>query len=178
VNAENESRIMPRIAFDDLPPRARLWIFSASRPLSEAEGQRVLAEVDAFIERWAAHGTPLTAGRDLRYGQFVFIAVDVDAADASGCSVDALVRRMRQLGEVLGVELVNNAPVMYRDGDAITRVPRERFAELVDAGVVALDSVVFDNTLTSVGDLRAGRWELPAGEAWHRRAFFPAGVSS
>jgi hypothetical protein len=169
---------MPRIPFDQLPSGARLWIFSASRALAEPERQQVLAEVDAFIERWAAHGTPLTAARDVRYDRFVFIAVDVDAADASGCSIDALVRRMRQLGEMLGVELVNNAPILYRDGDGIARVSRERFAELVEAGEVALDSLVFDNTVTSVGDVRAGRWEVRAGDAWHRRAFFPAAVSS
>jgi hypothetical protein len=168
--------MMPRIPFDRLPASARLWIFSASRPLTDHERPRVLAEVDAFIDQWTAHGTPLTAGRDLRYDRFVFIAVDADAGPASGCSIDALARRMRQLGDVLDVELVDNSAVVYREGDAIARVSRERFAELVEAGEVALDSTVFDNTVTTVGDLRAGRWEVRAGDAWHRRAFFPDSV--
>jgi hypothetical protein len=170
---------VPRIEFEQLPGNARVWIFSASRPLSAPEREQVLAEADAFTEKWAAHGVPLTAARDLRYDRFVMIGVDEESAGVSGCSIDALTRRMRQLEEVLGLELVNNAPVHYRDGQEIARVTRERFGELADTGAVTVDSVVFDNTVTTVGDVRAGRWEVRAGDAWHRRAFFsPSPVSS
>jgi len=41
---------------------------------------------------------------------------------------------------------------------------------------VTLDTIVFDNTVTSVGDVRSGRWERPAAGAWHGRAFF--GITS
>jgi len=163
---------MPRISFEQLPSDARLWIFAAERPLSSDESRRVLDETDAFIDQWAAHGVPLTAGRDLRYDQFVLVGVDERAAGVSGCSVDALVRRMQQLESVLHLELVNNAPVLYREGDAILRVSRERFAELASSGTVGLNTRVFDNTLTRVGDLLAGKWEVKAADAWHARAFF------
>ncbi len=163
---------MPQIAFDELPEDARVWIFSAERKLTEPERIRLLAEVDAFINRWAAHAVPLTAGRDLVYDQFLFIAVDQRAAGPSGCSVDALVRQMKALEQEIGVELVNHAPVLFRQGQAIARVPREAFAELAEAGEVGPDTTVFNNTLTSVGDVRAGRWEVPATDSWHARAFF------
>ena len=163
---------MPRIPFDQLPPDASLWIFSAERRLSDEEGRRVLAEADAFIGQWAAHGVPLTAARELRHGQFVLVGVDERAAGVSGCSVDKLVRQMQHLEAALGVELVNNAPVLYRHGEAILRVSREEFADLVGAGAVSPDTIVFDNTLTKVSDLRSGRWETRAADAWHGRAFF------
>jgi len=163
---------MPRIPFDQLPPDARLWIFAAERPLSPAESGRVLEEADAFINEWMAHGVPLTAGRDLRHNQFVLVGVDERAAGVSGCSIDALVRRMQQLESVLGLELINNGPVLYREGDAVVRVSRDRFAELAASGTVGPNTRVFDNTLTRVGDLLAGKWEVKAGESWHARAFF------
>lgn len=163
---------MPRIPFDQLPPDARLWIFAAERPLTPAESARVLEETDAFINQWAAHGVQLTAGRDLRHDQFVLVGVDERAAGVSGCSVDALVRRMQQLETVLGIELINNAPVLYREGDAIERVSRDRFAELAAAGTVGPNTRVFDNTLARVGDLEAGKWEVKAAESWHAQAFF------
>jgi hypothetical protein len=62
--------------------------------------------------------------------------------------------------------------VLYREGDAIERVSRDRFAELAAAGTVGLNTRVFDNTLSRVGDLQAGKWEVKASEAWHARAFF------
>ena len=163
---------MPRIPFDQLPPDARLWIFAAERPLTPPEKARVLEETDAFIQQWAAHGVPLTAGRDLRYDQFVLVGVDERAAGVSGCSIDALVRRMQQLESVLGLELVNNAPVVYREGETIERVSRDRFSELAASGTVGLNTRVFDNTLSRVGDLQAGKWEVKAADAWHKQAFF------
>ena len=163
---------MPRVTFDELPPDARVWIFAAERPLAGGERGRVTGEVDAFIDQWSAHGVPLRAARDVRYDQFVFVAVDESAAGASGCSVDALVRRMKGLQAELGVELVNHAPVLYRSGNGIARVSRERFADLAESGAVSPLTVVFDNTLTRVEQVRAGRWELPAGESWHGAAFF------
>ena len=161
---------MPQIPFDQLPPDARLWIFPAARPLNDEERRRVLAEADAFIDKWMAHGVPLTAGRDLRHNQFVLVGVNERAAGVSGCSVDALVRRMDQLGRELGVDLVDNAPVQYREGNTIARVSRDEFSSLVAKGAVNLNTVVFDNTVTKVGDV--DRWEVRAADAWHARAFF------
>ena len=132
----------------------------------------MLEEADAFINQWMAHGVPLTAARDLRHNQFVLVGVDERAAGVSGCSIDALVRRMQQLESVLGLELINNGPVLYREGDAVVRVSRERFAELAAAGTVGPTTRVFDNTLTRVGDLLAGKWEVKAADSWHARAFF------
>ena len=163
---------MPRVPFDQLPGDARVWVFAASRPLTDAEQQRVLTETDAFIDQWTAHGVPLSAARDVRHARFLFVGVDERAAGTSGCSVDALVRRMGQLQSLLGLELTDNAPVLFRKGQQIERVPRERFAELAAAGEVGLDTVVFDNTIQRVGDIRDGRWEVRAADAWHARAFF------
>ena len=167
---------MPRIEFDNMPEHARLWIFAADRPLSETESGRLLGRVDAFLEQWTAHGAPLTAARDWRYDRFLFISVDEVVAGVSGCSIDALVNDMRALESELSVTLVDNSPVMFRDGDSIRRVQRQEFAELAAAGTVDGHTLVFNNTLTTVGQLRAGEWEVPASHSWHREAFL--GVSS
>jgi hypothetical protein len=42
---------------------------------------------------------------------------------------------------------------------------------------VGEDTVVFDNTVATVGDLRAGKWERPFRDAWHAKAF-PLGAAS
>jgi nicotinamidase-related amidase len=167
---------MPRVNFDTMPEGARLWIFAADRPLSAAKRDRLLGRVDAFLEEWKAHGVPLTAARDWRYDRFLFISVDEAVAGVSGCSIDALVNDMKALESELSVTLVDNSPVMFRDGDSIRRVQRQEFAKLAAGGTVDGHTLVFNNTLTTVGQLRAGEWEVPASHSWHREAFL--GVSS
>ncbi len=163
---------MPRIDFAQLPADSRVWIFSADRVLSNDQQTQLLASVDRFLAQWGAHDMPLTAGREIRYDRFLFIAVDQQRVGPSGCSVDALVRQMKTLQQELGVELVDHAPVLFRQGDEIARVAREEFSALVADGEVSLDTTVFDNTLTRLGDVRDGRWETNAARTWHGRAFF------
>ena len=163
---------MPLIDFDKMPEHARLWIFGADRPLDESESDRLLDRVDAFLATWKAHGVPLTAARDWRYDRFLFVTVDEAAAGVSGCSIDALVRDIRALEGELGTTLVDHSPVLFREGDEIKRVTRGVFAEMANAGTVSLETSVFNNSLTSVGQLRSGEWEVPASDSWHARAFF------
>ena len=100
------------------------------------------------------------------------MAVDQRKAGPSGCSIDALFRQTTALEQEIGIELVNHAPVVFRQGSAIERMPRDQFAELAAAGKVGFETTIFDNTLTCVGDIRAGRWETRLANSWHARAFF------
>lgn len=164
---------MPLIPFDQLPDSARLWAFAASRRLTEQEAAPFLAATDEFLVAWTAHKVPLAAASAWRYGQFLFVAVDESAAGASGCSIDALVRFMRDTERGLGVRLTDNGSVWFRapNGD-VACTSREGFRKLAEEGAVGPDTVVFDNTIQTVGALRERRWELPANRSWHGRAFF------
>jgi hypothetical protein len=143
---------MPVIPFEKLPANARLWVFPASRPLDDPE----------------LHGVPLTAGRETRYGQFLLVGVDEAAAGVSGCSIDALVRCLREFEWEIGVRLTDHGPVLYRAGGSIDRVPRAGFRQLAEDGRVDRGTTVFDSTVQTVGALRAGQWERAAGDSWHR----------
>lgn len=165
---------MPQVPFASLPDHARLWIFAASRPLTNAEQAELLDAVDAFQAQWAAHGTPLTSARELRADRFLLVAVDERAAGVSGCSIDALTRALRTLEQRFGVEMLNNGPVLFRDGETVRRVSRPEFQRLADQGTVGPETTVFDTTVASVGALRAGGWEAPAATTWHGRVFFNA----
>jgi hypothetical protein len=164
---------MPLTDFAALPGHSRLWTFAANRPLGDQETAPFLAATDQFLGGWSAHNVPLATGRDWRYGQFLFVGVDEDSAGASGCSIDALVRFIRQAEGALGVAMTDNRPVWFRGRDGEIRCEsRERFRALAKEGAVTAGTIVFDNTIETVGDLRSGRWETPASESWHGRAFF------
>jgi len=166
------SQPMPRQPFAALPDSARLWVFAAARPLSPHERDTLLEAVDRFLDEWNAHRVPLDCARDFRYDQFLIVGVDQEAAGVSGCSVDALVRTMKTLGQRLGVELLDHASVFYRHGDSVRRASREDFAAAAETGDVTPATTVFDNTVATLGALRTGGWEAPAARTWHGRAFF------
>jgi hypothetical protein len=164
---------MPQIAFDALPGDARLWVFAADAPLDSARQRDLLARVDAFLASWNAHGHPLTAGRDLRDGRVLLVAVDERSAPPSGCSIDAMVRVLKDFETEAGVTLTDHARVIWRDSDGDLRTAdRPTFARLAREAEVELDTPVLDTTLTRVSELRDGALEVPARSAWHKRAFW------
>ena len=167
---------MPIVPFGTLPDESRLWVFGVERTLAEAEQESLLSAVDQFLETWAAHGVSLTCGRDWRWGRFLLVAVDQASEPPSGCSIDAMVGVLRDQERRLGVRVLDNTPVWFVEDGEVQRISRPEFRRLAEKRAVTPDTVVFDNTVTSLKDARSGRWEGPARASWHQRAFFkPSG---
>jgi hypothetical protein len=162
---------MPLTDFASLPSEARLWVFAADRPLSGDERVQLLTAVDAFLAQWKAHGHPLTVAREWKYDRFLLVAVDEASAGATGCSIDAMVRTLGDLERALQVQLLDHGPVLFRQGDGIERLSRPAFAALAKSGQISPETVVFNNTVTRIAELREGLWETPARASWHARAF-------
>jgi len=159
---------MSYIPFDQLPDSSRLWIFAADRVLSEAEAEMLTREMQSFCSSWLAHNSPVTGSAKMMYDQFLLVAAD-DRTFPSGCSTDEMFRRVRMLGETYGVEFFGMPRVQYRDNASIKSIARMEFSEL--AKNLSRDVRVFDNTITTLKEYREGKWELPAQNSWHVKAF-------
>ena len=163
----NENPDMARMRLEDLPDSSRTWVFGADRGLDEGATDLLLREVDRFLSQWHAHGSPLTAARDWKYGRFLTVAVDQSTAGASGCSIDGLFRSLKAMEPRLGASLVTSGLVFYRDSKgAIQSVEREQFTTLSGEGKIKPTTRVFDPTVTTLGEWRA-RFELDAADSWH-----------
>jgi hypothetical protein len=165
---------MPGLPFISMPDDARVWVFGTSQPVHGTSTDRLLDVVDGFIRSWVAHGAPVVGASDWRYDHFLIIAADERATGVSGCSIDSLYRTLRTAEHELGVTLLDSSPVWFRDAGGVIRCAgRPHFRELVAREEVGDATIVFDNTVGTVGGLRAGEWERPFAESWHARAFGP-----
>src|ERR1700674_4459169 len=134
---------MPLVELKTLPDDARTWGVGANKTLDGHASGTLLGEVDRFLSQWKAHGSPLTGGRDWKYGRFLTVAVDQSTAGASGCSIDGLFRSLKALDPTLGASLVTSGLVFYRDADgAIRSVDREGFTALSAEGKIQPDTGV------------------------------------
>jgi hypothetical protein len=152
-----------RVNIDQLSNDAHIWIFGISPSLDAAKSDAVLRQVDAFLDTWASHGTPIRAARDLREGSFLIIAAD-ERTEKSGCSIDRMFGTLKALERELNVQILDANRVFVRDDEAVRAVPRHAFRE-----AASLDTRVFDTTAERLGEVRTGTWERPARESWHAR---------
>jgi hypothetical protein len=153
------------VAFDHLPPQARVWIYQASRPLAEEEIIPLLPRLAAFAEEWTSHGQQLAASAQLLHKQFLVIGLDEQVAGASGCSIDASVRFVQGLEQHLGVQLLEKSRMAFLTNGELRLLTRRELREAIAAGQVQADTLYFNNTLTTKGQLD-DQWPAPAGQTW------------
>jgi hypothetical protein len=158
---------MPLTSFEQLPDDARVWVFGASQPVIGDVERAMLADVDAWLAQWQAHGHPLTCAREWRDGRFLAIGVDQSTAGASGCSIDALFRILQAVERATGTSLLGGGRIFYRDARGhVQCVDRATFAARMRDGEIGGGTPVFDTTLTTAEAYRS-RFERPMQESWH-----------
>ena len=156
-------------SFSDLPADSRLWIFASDRELTGADAETIRTTMTEFLTGWKAHGAAVEAGFEVQHDRFLLIASSDAMADPSGCSIDDMTRNVRQLGEKLGINFMPGAQVFYRTNGKVESADRPTFKQLAKQGAINGGTTVYNTMVTSMTDLTAGKWELPAGESWHKQ---------
>jgi hypothetical protein len=155
---------MPRVDISQLPDQSRIWIFGVSPALDDRKSSRLLAAIDEFLDRWAAHNQPIVSARDLMHGSFLIIAVD-QQSETSGCSIDRMFGLLQEMERELGVAILDSSRIFCRDAaGGVRAVSRSHFRNEGN-----LQTIVFDTVAERLDAIRSGRWQKPARDSWHRQ---------
>jgi hypothetical protein len=156
-----------------LPDAARVWIHPSSAPLADETQAALRDRLEQFVAEWSSHRQAVEGGVAILYDRFVVLAgARTDGADPSGCAIDDATQAVEAAAAELEVEWVPSLHVLYRAADgAIAAVSRSTFRARAEAGAVTTATTVFDPSVTTLGAVRDGDFEQPAGRAWHADAF-------
>ena len=156
------------VNFNTLPQNSRIWIYQADKEFTRVEVDLLQENAIAFIEEWTRHGAALKGSFSLKYNRFLILAVDESFANASGCSIDASVRFVKQMETLFSMDLMNKLNVTYKEGQTIRLVNLSTFQEYAKIQKITSETIVFNNMVQTKGDLES-LWEVPAQQSWHRR---------
>lgn len=160
------------IPFHQLPPQARIWIYQADRSLTDTEVEALKPVLAQFVTEWTSHGQTLQASAQLFHNRFLIIANDEDVNSPSGCSIDASVRFVKQLQDQLNVSFFDRTQLAFLKDNEVTVIPMKTIKEAAATGVVTAETLYFDNTIATVGQLQQN-WPQPAKATWLNRYFQP-----
>lgn len=161
--------------FNTLPDHARVWVYQANRPLTDAEVSEVDKTLQTSLSTWAAHGQPLLASAQVVENRFVVVSVDEGYNLPSGCSIDASVRTLREIGQQIGR---SDRPLDFFDRSVAVRAmdggvrvyPLPTLKAAVTDGLIAPDTLVF-NTLVKTKAEFLTDWQIRAANSWLKRYF-------
>jgi hypothetical protein len=158
------------IPFHQLPPQSRVWVYQASRPLTDSEVEALNPVLTQFVTEWTSHGQTLQASAQIFHRQFLVIANNEDINSPSGCSIDASVHFVKQLENRLNVSFFDRTQLAFLENNQIQVIPLKAVKEAVNAGQINPNTLYFDNTVSTAGHIKE-MWPQPARETWLKRYF-------
>lgn len=156
------------VPFSELSPTSKVWIYQANRTFTTDELVDISRKLDDFLTQWSAHGEGLKAGYDIQYGRFITIAVDNEHHSASGCSIDASVKVIKELEQEYEVSLLDKMNVSFKNGEFVAYKSLVDFKKMVKNKSVSAKTIVFNNLVTNKAEYLSN-WEVPMSESWHNR---------
>ncbi|MGB2128964.1 MAG: ABC transporter ATPase [Flavicella sp.] len=156
------------VDYQTLPASSRIWIYQSDRVFSEEEVKFISMKAVEFIDAWTRHGDHLKGSFTIKYNQFLVLSVDESFANASGCSIDASVRFIKQLEEILSVDMMNKLNTCYRDGELIKTLSLSAFQKEVNENRITEKTIVFNN-MVQTKEAFESQWEVMAKDSWHSR---------
>lgn len=162
---------MYQALFPRLSDASKLWIYAADRPLTAAEQAHLREMLAAFFDGWTSHRRPVLGDAAVLHDRFLVIAGEIPGGDVSGCGIDKMVHQVEAAATQQGYQWMPPLDIFYAGDDGVRGVPRAAFRQLARDGAVDAETVVYDLGVDTLGALRAGAFERPAGAGWHARVF-------
>ncbi len=158
------------VNFDHLADSSKVWIYQSNREFTKNELGEISELLEKFIGSWKRHGDDLRASYQIKYNQFIILAVDEDYNEVSGCSVDASAHVFKQIEQAYEVDLFNKLNTAFKDGEHINIVSLSDFQKYVKQQKINSKTIVFNNLIKTKKELNTA-WEVDAERSWHNRYF-------
>jgi hypothetical protein len=157
--------------FTSYPDSAPLWIYAFEKPLVEDDRRVVEDVLSSFMRTWHSHNVDVEGAFAVFHDRFAILTA-ASRDRVSGCSLDSVAGTFKMIRDQRGLDALDRSLVYYRDGDSTIRSSsREAFKADVTSGRYGPDTIVFDLTIGTLGDLRAGRLEVQLADCWHADVF-------
>lgn len=151
-----------------MPAHARIWIYKSAMPFTADQRAAMDSAAQDFVAEWSSHGRAMDAWAGTHLDHFLVIAADQEQAVASGCGIDKSVRFVQELERSMGLTLTDRMVLVYTSVDGMRTARVQDVPALLDAGVLAADTIVYDDLVTNKGEFDA-RFRAQLADTWLAR---------
>ena len=142
--------------FSNLDPDSKVWIFQSTVKLNSKEEFFLKKELDVFLDQWKSHGNNLKADYILFKSHFIIISVDKFFFEASGCSLDKLFKKIKDLGSFLDKDFFQRDYIFFELLDQkIQNLKIREFKDSLSHNIIN-PLVIYDNSIHLLNQLREG----------------------
>lgn len=149
----------------DLSPDSKVWVYQSSRKFTNQEEEAILPLIKKFVADWTAHKLQVEGEGLLLYNRFVVLAADEKNVGVSGCSIDSSVHFIRSLQTAFHTNFFDRWNIAYENGEEVESCGRTEFENLVSAGTIQDETIVFNNLVATKAEFDS-RWKIAYKNSW------------
>jgi len=150
---------------DNFSAESKVWVYQSSRMFSLSESLEIESLLNKFSSEWRSHGQEVYAYCNLFFGMFVVLMADESHATVGGCSTDASVRFIKQLGQKFNVDFFNRTNLAFVINNKIEALPMNQLQYALDNYFINPDSLYFNNLVATKEQLEKN-WVVPVKDSW------------
>jgi len=144
---------------------SRVWIYQSNRIFSSDELEMIDRMGLNFINSWTAHGSKMKASIKVEHNAFIIIGADEKATMASGCSIDASVHFVQDLGKKMNIDFFDRMNIAILKNDHISFIQSKDITKEIENGKYSEDDITFNNLVSNKGDFIKD-WMIPIKNSW------------
>lgn len=150
---------------DNFSPESKVWVYQSSRLFTLHEALEIESLLNKFSSEWRSHGEEVYAYCNLFFGRFVILMADETHATVSGCSTDASVRFIKELGHKFNVDFFNRTNLAFVINNKIQILPMNQLHYALDNYFINPDTLYFNNLVPTKKELE-NNWIVPVKNSW------------
>ena len=153
--------------FPNLDSDSKLWIFQSTLKLDSKEENVIKKELDFFLKKWTSHGNNLKATYILFKSHFIIFSVDKFFFEASGCSIDKLFQKFRDIGLSVDKNFFERNYIFFELSDQKIRSfsMSEFKKKIIEENTIKPD-FIYDNSISTISALSEWKKDI---EDWKEK---------
>ena len=155
--------------FQNFPLTSKVLVYPGDKELDNSQKKIANDLLTDFFKEWNTHGKFLTAAFEIVYGRFIIVCVDDSYVFPSGCSVDSLVRKVKETGLGTGINFLSNGLVFYIYGQVVKSIDTADLKNSIAKGEITPKTKVF-NQVENLENFK-NNWLVEAENTWLKRYF-------
>ena len=147
-------------AIKSFNPNSKLWIFQSLDFLDKEEIIFISKSIEQFIPSWNSHGKEIKSTSFIIQSHFIFVVVDSNFSQASGCSIDSLFIKIKEIGNSLNKDLLKRNFIAFQpsSSERINFLSLSDFKKYIKTNMLSSDFIIFDNSISVLKDFK--NWKM------------------
>jgi hypothetical protein len=142
----------------------KIWTYIIGKQLTDEELNILQQKGNDFVRGWTAHEQKLSATFSIYKERIIIVQVNEAINNASGCSIDKLLKFIKENELEFNSELLNRLLVAYEKDGEIQVTSSSKIKELLEKEILSHETLIYNTSVSNENELQ--NWLQPLKNTW------------